>query len=40
MGSARHTHIGAGLPVKHPSWNLQPTVRIGSAQIAAENKAI
>ena len=33
----RHTHLGAGRPVKHPGRNLQPTVRIGTAQAAAKN---
>jgi hypothetical protein len=33
----RHLHLGAGRPVKHPGRNLQPTVRIGSAQAAAKN---
>src|SRR5258707_15260263 len=35
----RHTHLGAGRPVKHPGRNLQPTVRIGAAQAAAKNSA-
>src|SRR5207245_11020696 len=35
----RHTHLGAGRPVKHPGRNLQPTVRIGTAQAAAKNSA-
>jgi hypothetical protein len=35
----RHTHLGAGQPVKHPGRNLQPTVRIGTAQAAAKNSA-
>jgi hypothetical protein len=33
----RHLHLGAGRPIKHPSRNLQPTVRIGTAQAAAKN---
>src|SRR6266567_6262482 len=33
----RHLHLGAGRPVKHPGRNLQPTVRIGTAQAAAKN---
>src|SRR4029453_5370334 len=36
MGT-RHSHLGAGRPVKHPGRNLQPTVRIGTAQAAAKN---
>src|SRR6266540_5357580 len=35
----RHTHLGAGRPVKRPGRNLQPTVRIGTAQAAAKNSA-
>ena len=37
MGIGRHTHLGAGRPVKHPGRNLQPTVRIGTAQATAKN---
>jgi hypothetical protein len=33
----RHSHLGAGRPVKRPGRNLQPTVRIGTAQAAAKN---
>jgi hypothetical protein len=40
MGIRRHTHPGAGRPVEHPGWNLQPTVRIRTAQITAKNNAI
>ncbi len=32
-----HTHLGAGRPVKHPCWNLKPTVGIRTAQITAKN---
>lgn len=40
MGIRRHTHPGAGRPVEHPGWNLQPTVRIGTAQATAKNRAV
>jgi len=40
MGIRCHTHPGAGRPVKHPGWNLQPTVRIGTAQATAKNSAV
>ena len=33
----RHSHLDAGRPFKHPGRNLQPTVRIGTAQAAAKN---
>src|SRR4029453_617027 len=33
----RPFHLGAGRPIKHPGRNLQPTVRIGTAQAAAKN---
>src|SRR5262245_14318899 len=39
MGIGRHTHPGAGRPVKHPGRHLQPTVRIGTAQTTAKNSA-
>jgi len=40
MGIRRHTHPGAGRPVEHQGWNLQPTVRIGTAQATAKNSAV
>ena len=39
IGIRRETRLGAGRPVKHPGRNLQPTVRIGTAQAAAKNSA-
>ena len=38
-GIGRHMRLGAGGPVEHPSWNLKPTVGIGTGQITAENDA-
>ena len=38
-GIGRHMRLGAGEPVEHPSWNLKPTVGIGTGQITAENDA-
>jgi hypothetical protein len=38
-GIGRHMRAGAGGPVEHPSWNLKPTVGIGTGQITAENDA-
>src|SRR5258708_4116561 len=35
--SSRQTHLGAGRPIKHPRWNLQPTVRVGCSQVAAKD---
>jgi hypothetical protein len=40
VGVGRHTNPGARRPIKHPRRNLQPTVRIGSVQIAAENDTV
>jgi hypothetical protein len=40
MGIRCHTHPGAGRPVEHPSRNLEPTVRIRTAQTAAKNSAV
>ena len=39
-GIGRQMRPGAGGPVEHPSWNLKPTVRIGTGQITAENNAV
>src|SRR5262249_23383789 len=33
----RQTHLGAGRPIKHPRWNLQPKVRVGCSQVAAKD---
>ncbi|MGO9775127.1 MAG: hypothetical protein ACLPM3_00895, partial [Terracidiphilus sp.] len=40
MGIGHHTHLGAGRPVKHPCWNLKPTVGIRTAQITAKNNGV
>jgi len=40
MRIGRHTHPGAGRPVKHPGRDLQPAVRIGTAQATAKNYAV
>ncbi len=40
MGIGRYTDPGAIRPVEHPGWNLQPTVRIGTAQITAKNNTV
>src|SRR5207245_4580060 len=37
VGLDRQTHLGAGRPIKHPRWNLQPTVRVGCSQVAAKD---
>jgi len=39
IGIRRETRLGAGRPVEHPGRNLQPTIRIGTAQAAAKNSA-
>ena len=39
MSIGHHTHLGAGRPVEHPGWNLQPTIGIGTAQRATENNS-
>src|SRR5215475_5007846 len=31
--------FGAGRPIKHPRWNLQPTVRVGCSQVAAKDNS-
>ena len=38
-GIRRYTHLGEVRLVKHPGRNLQPTVRIGTAQATAQNSA-
>ena len=40
VGVGRQTHFAAGRSIKHPCRKLQPTIRIGAANRAAENKAI
>src|SRR5205085_7338061 len=30
-------HLGAGRSIKHPRWNLQPTIRVGCSQVAAKD---
>ena len=37
MGLDRQTNLGAGQPIKHAGWNLQPTVRVGCSQVAAKD---
>jgi hypothetical protein len=37
VGLDCQTHLGAGRPIKHPRWNLQPTVRVGCSQVAAKD---
>jgi hypothetical protein len=39
VGLGRQTHFGAGRPIKHPRWNLQPTVRVGCSQVAAKDNS-
>src|SRR5262249_10117239 len=40
VGLGRQTHFGAGRPIKHPRWNLQPTVRVGCSQVAAKDNSV
>ena len=40
MGINRLTHPRARRVVKHPGRNLEPTARIGAAQVAAKNNAV
>ena len=40
MGIGRYTDPGAVRLVEHPGWNLQPTVRIGTAQITTKNNTV
>jgi hypothetical protein len=40
MSIGRQTNFGACRPIKHPRRNLQPTVRIGTGDIAPEHHAI
>src|SRR5262249_51705432 len=37
VGLDCQTHLSAGRPIKHPCWNLQPTVRVGCGQVAAKD---
>ena len=37
VGLDCQTHLSAGRPIKHPRWNLQPTVRVGCSQVAAKD---
>ena len=37
VGLNRQTHLGAGRPIKHPRWNLQPMLRVGCSQVAAKD---
>jgi|SRR5215471_9514302 hypothetical protein len=37
VGLDRQTHLGTGRPIKHPRWNLKPTVRVGCSQVAAKD---
>jgi hypothetical protein len=39
VGLGLQTDPGAGRSVKHPCRNLQPTLRFGRLQVAAENNA-
>src|SRR5262245_37978609 len=39
VGLGRQTHFGAGRPIKHPRWNLQPTVRVGCSQVATKDNS-